>query len=212
MKKNFFFVLAVLIGITGCEQRIAEQKSDLARYEAELDGTSKTAETHFKLGLLYDAQPANLVASIHHFQRYLELAPDGSHSKEVQQFLSENQLKLAAQLGSGAYISQEESKRLKNENQELQKKNLQLKTSLETTTKALAAAHKALGHKGGLQIQKPLVEGARIYTVVPGDTLAGISRKFYKNNAAKWKEIQEANFEPMEGPAKLKPGMVLMIP
>ena len=46
----------------------------------------------------------------------------------------------------------------------------------------------------------------------PGDTLASISRKFYKNNSARWKDIQDANFNALEGTAKLKPGMVLMIP
>ena len=45
-----------------------------------------------------------------------------------------------------------------------------------------------------------------------GDTFAAISRKFYKNNSARWKVIQTANFGDMEGTAKLKPGMVLMIP
>ena len=62
------------------------------------------------------------------------------------------------------------------------------------------------------QTQKPLLPGVRTYTVGPGDTFASIARKFYKNNAARWKDIQDTNFGTVEGTAKIKPGMVLMIP
>ncbi|MDD5349676.1 MAG: LysM peptidoglycan-binding domain-containing protein [Chthoniobacteraceae bacterium] len=187
-------------------------------YEASLDGTPKTAEVHFKLGLMYDDQIKNPIAAIHHFQRYVEMAPDGPHARDAQRFLKEDQLKLTAQLGNGASVSQEEAKRIKNANQELQKKILQLKDDLEAANKARIAAYKALGTKGGPgggkpeQIQKPLLDGVRTYTVGPGDTLASIARKFYKNNSARWKDIQDANFQPMDGTAKLKPGMILMVP
>ena len=189
-------------------------------YEAALDGTPKTAEVHFKLGVIYDDHLKTPVSAIHHFQRYLDLAPAGSHAREAQKFLKEDQFKLSAMLGNGATIPQEEARRIKNANLELQKKIVQLKDELESANKAKAAAYKAAaaGAKPGAtpfkpeQVQKPLVDGVRTYTVSPGDTLASISRKFYKNNSARWKEIQDANFGPMEGTAKLKPGMVLMVP
>lgn len=222
---------AALLGLSGCDQafqnsaerNLAQAERKFAQkeyaeavtlYEASLDGTPKTAEVHFKLGLMYDDQIKNPVAAIHHFQRYLEMTPDGPRARDAQRFLKEDQVKLIAQLGHGASVSQEEGKRIKNANQELQKQIIKLKDDLETSNKARAAAYKALGAKGGPkmeQVQKPLVDGTRTYTVGPGDTLASIARKFYKNNA-KWKAIQDANFEPMEGTAKLKPGMVLMIP
>ncbi|MEI8233771.1 MAG: LysM peptidoglycan-binding domain-containing protein [Verrucomicrobiota bacterium] len=225
--------LAALLTLAGCDQAFqnsaernfaqAEKKfgqqeytEAVMLYEASLDGTPKTAEVHFKLGLMYDDQLQNSIGAIHHFQRYLELAPGGSHAKDAQRFLKEDQLKLTAQLGNGASVSQEEAKRIKNANLELQKKIIQLKDDLEAANKARAAAYKALGSKGGPgkpeQIQKPLVDGVRTYTVGPGDTLASIARKFYNNNSARWKDIQDANFDPMEGTAKLKPGMVLMVP
>lgn len=200
------------------EKKFAQQEYPEAvmLYEAALDGTPKTAEVHFKLGLMYDDQLREPVSAIHHFQRYLAIAPEGPHAKDAQKFLKEDQLKLSAALGMGATVSQEDAKRLKNTNQELQKKILQLKTDLEEASKARAAAYKAMGGKaGGMkqeQIQKPLVDGVRTYTVEPGDTFASIARKFYKNNSARWKDIQDANFGPMEGTAKIKPGMTLMVP
>jgi len=186
-------------------------------YEASLDGTPKTAEIHYKLGLIYEDQIPAPVSAIHHFQRYLALAPKGAHAKEAQKFLKEDQLKLSATLGNGATVSQEEARRMKNNNLELQKKILQLKDELEAANKAKVAAYKAMGSKGGggfkpEQTQKPLLPGVPTYTVEPGDTFASISRKFYKNNAARWKDIQDANFGTVEGTAKIKPGMVLMIP
>jgi len=229
--------LAVCIAVlfAGCDQMLqdkteryfaqAEKKYALQEYpeavqlyEASLDGTAKTAETHYKLGLIYEEKINVPVSAIHHFQRYLALAPKGTHAREAQKFLKEDQLKLSAALGNGATISQEEAKRIKNTNLELQKKVVELKEELEAAQKAKVAASKATAGKGGApapkpeQTQKPLKPGVRTYTVQPGDTFASISRKFYNNNSARWKEIQSANFGSVEGTAKLKPGMVLMVP
>ncbi|NBU29613.1 MAG: tetratricopeptide repeat protein, partial [Caulobacteraceae bacterium] len=46
-------------------------------YEAALDGTMLTAEAHYRLGLVYEDKLKNEVAALHHFERYLELAPQG---------------------------------------------------------------------------------------------------------------------------------------
>lgn len=228
------FSACVAVALCGCDQAFenlsernlaqAEKKhaekdypEAVRWYEASLDGTPKTAEVHYQLGLIYEENIPEPVSAIHHFQRYLALTPNGAHAKDAQKFLKEDQMKLSASLGNGATISQEEAKRLKNTNLELQKKNLQLKDDLEAANKARIAAYKAMGTKGGPgmkmeQIQKPLVPGVRTYTVESHDTFASIARKFYKNNSARWKDIQDANFEPMEGTAKIKPGMVLMVP
>ncbi|RDJ93504.1 LysM domain-containing protein, partial [Lacticaseibacillus rhamnosus] len=49
------------------------------------------------------------------------------------------------------------------------------------------------------------------YVVREGDTLASISRKFYKSSG-RWKKIRDANKHVINDPAKLKPGMTLTIP
>jgi LysM repeat protein len=231
--KRFALLCAALL-LTGCDQafqnlserRLSEAEKKVADqdfpaavllYEAALDGTPKTADVHYKLGLIYDNPLQMPVSALHHYQRYLDLEPEGSHAKEIQKFIQADQLKLGAETGHGATISQEEAKRVKNDNLALRKKVLQLQTDLEAASKARAAMLKAAGKSGDPvfkqeQVQKPLVPGTQTYTVQPGDTLASISRKFYKNNSARWKDIQDANFNALEGTAKLKPGMVLMIP
>lgn len=59
----------------------------------------------------------------------------------------------------------------------------------------------------------PTTAAAEEYTVVKGDTLGGIARKFY-GRASAWKKIQEANADRMRGKDKtvIVPGMKLQIP
>jgi len=49
------------------------------------------------------------------------------------------------------------------------------------------------------------------YTVKEGDTLSHIAKRFY-DKASKWTVIYEANSDKIKDPARIKPGMVLMIP
>jgi nucleoid-associated protein YgaU len=55
-------------------------------------------------------------------------------------------------------------------------------------------------------------ESARqTYVVQRGDTLASISRKFYKTST-RWKQIFEANRNVIDNPKKLVAGQTLVIP
>jgi len=53
--------------------------------------------------------------------------------------------------------------------------------------------------------------GSRTYTVQKGDTLYGLARKFY-NDQARWKDIWEANRTRLSDPNKLSVGTKLIIP
>jgi len=216
--------------LTGCEQiyrqhtnqlrdaadakaSAGEYKAAVPLYEASLDGMEETAVVHYRLGMIYDQHLDQPLNAIHHFQRYLDLAPDGVHAKDVQNMIAEDRLKLVTRYGNGATIPQQEAIRLKNANLELRQQVLDLRAELEAASQARAEALKLLGKNAPRpqQVQKELIPGVRTYTVQQGDTLASISRKFYKN-PAQWKRIQDANFNRMEGTAILKAGMVLMIP
>jgi nucleoid-associated protein YgaU len=76
---------------------------------------------------------------------------------------------------------------------------------------AAIAAQIPAGVKKGEQVQKPIPAGARTHVVEPHETLASIAQKYYKSKA-RWKQIQDANFYPLEGTATIKPGMTLIIP
>ena len=62
-------------------------------------------------------------------------------------------------------------------------------------------------------VDAPAPAAAEEYTVVKGDTLGGIARKFY-GRASAWKKIQEANADRLRGKNKtvIVPGMKLQIP
>jgi len=221
--------LALLFAATGCEQvfqRSSERKSKEAQamldlkdykaavllFEASLDGTPESAPTHYKLGMIYDDNLKQPFGAIHHFQRYLELAPEGRNAEDARNYIREDQLKVMAASGNGATVPQQEAVRLKNENLSLGKQVLELRKELDIAHKARVEALKAAGLKADSgQLQKPLIPGVRTYTVQRGDTLGSISRKFYKS-PERWRDIQDVNFNTQSGTAQLKPGMVLMIP
>jgi LysM repeat protein len=172
-------------------------------YEAALDGTAKTVEVHYKLALLYDDKLKSPLDALHHMDRYAELAPTGPHIKDAKAYKKEGETKLLTQLSKGSPITQQEAVRLKNENQLLREQLTALRAQ-----KALPAA--TVNAKGE-PVQKPIPPGARTHTVQPGETLSTIALKYFKNKA-RWKDIQDANFNSLEGTVKIKPGMTLIIP
>lgn len=195
------------------EMKEGDYEEAVLFYEAALDGTPESAELHYQLGFIYDNYLHQPMSAVHHFQRYLALKPEGARVKEVEGFIKEDHLKLITRFGNGAVMPQKEGARLKNDNLELRKQVMELRNELEAASKGRAALLKSLGSKAPRQeqVQKELIPGVRTYTVQSGDTLASIARRFYKS-PARWRDIQDANFNTLEGTAKLKPGMELMIP
>lgn len=174
-------------------------------YEAALDGTARTADVHYKLAMLYDEKLHEPVNALHHFERYLELAPNGAHAKEAKGHQKDALMKLAESQKGGTFVTQAEAVRLNRDNLEMKMQIVKLKA-----LKAAPAAAQATGPKGEV-VQKPLVAGVRTYTVEKGDTLGSIAAKFYKNKA-RWPQIRDANFTGSKGTPSIREGKVLMIP
>ena len=172
-------------------------------YEAALDGTAKSADVHYKMALLYDGKLKDPVSALHHMERYLDLAPAGMHAKEAKAYKKEGETKLLTLWSGGSPITQQDAARLKNENQLLREQ-----LSIIRAQKSQPAA--TLNAKGEAT-QKPIPPGSRTHTVLAHETLASIAQKYYKNKN-RWKDIQDANFNSLEGTVKIKPGMTLIIP
>ncbi len=172
-------------------------------YEDSLDGTAQSAETHYKLALVYADKLRSPLDAVHHCDRYLELAPSGAHAKDAKSLKKESENKVLIQLSNGTPTTQAEAIRLKNENQMLLEKLATLRAQRTATPAPVAV-------KGELP-PKPAPPGSRTYTVKAGDTLAKISRQFYKNSV-RARDIQAANSALLGGTEKIKPGMVLVIP
>ena len=174
-------------------------------YESALDGSPSSADIHYRLALLYDDKMQDPLNALHHFKRYLTLAPAGPHASEVKNFMKKDELELATSLSGDSVVSRAEAARLKNENLTLRKELEDHRARLQRQRKGAAGAQErqAANKKPG--------GTPRTYVVREGDTLASISRKFYKSSG-RWKKIREANKSVIDDPAKLKPGMTLTIP
>lgn len=216
------FATAALLGLAlaaaGCDRMItprsaqivkdAESKTAdgnylraIALYESALDDSPRAADVHYRLALLYDDKIHDPLHALHHFKRYLTLAPSGPHAGEVKNFMKKDELELGTSLSGDAVVSRTEAARLKNENLNLRKEVDDLRAHRtpekpQTDTKAA---------------DKKSATAPHTYVVREGDTLASISRRFYKSSG-RWKKIRDANRNVIPDPAKLKPGTTLTIP
>jgi LysM repeat protein len=208
-------------GFIGCDRLTTSRYTQLAQdadrkstqgdfdrainlYEAALDDSPRCADIHYKLALLYDDKLNDPINALHHFRRYLALSPDGAHANDVKNSMKRDELAVITALSGDSVVTRAESARLRNENLNLRK---ELETRAGTLRKASdksqasdASSKKAASKKEG-----------RTYTVQTGDTLASISRKFYKSST-RWKEILDANKQSIRDPKKLTIGQTLVIP
>jgi tetratricopeptide (TPR) repeat protein len=210
--KKFVVALAIGLAAGGCDRMITPRSAQITKdaenkvadgnylraialYESALDDSPRTADVHYRLALLYDDKLHDPLHALHHFKRYLTLAPSGPHANDAKNFMKKDELELGTSLSGDAVVSRAEAARLKNE-------NLTLHKEVEDLRAGRTAEKLATDKKPG---------GGRTYVVREGDTLASISRKFYKSTG-RWKKIQNANKGLLDDPAKLKPGMTLTIP
>lgn len=231
-----------------------EFQKAIQSYEAALDGTMLTAEAHYRLGLVYEDKLKNEVAALHHFERYLELAPQGQFATDVKGYVERLRLVIVSRLAEGTVVPARDAARLKNENLELRQEIAELRDqqakaksqalrSVPSATpvprpplaaipeatppplpaeatpepevrRALpvtAAAPATDAPEGTAPAPGSTPAAPQSHTVVSGDTLSKIARKFY-GNSGDWQRIAEANKAILPDPTKLKPGMVLTIP
>lgn len=215
--QNFALCLLVAVSLTACERMVASRHSRLVKeadwkaaqgdylwainlYEAALDGTPQSADVHFKLALLYDDKLNDPLHALHHFKRYLVLNPEGAHAVEVKDFMHRDEVALGTSLSGDSVVTRAEAARLRNE-------NLSLHRQIESSS----AKNRATPEKATSRHGEKNKGGSHTYTVREGDTLASISRKFYKTSK-RWREIRDANENKVDDPDNLKEGVTLTIP
>src|ERR1051326_8129049 len=93
----------------------------IALYESALDDSPRAADVHYRLALLYDDKMHDPLHALHHFKRYLTLAPSGPHANDAKNFMKKDELELGTSLSGDAVVSRAEAARLKNENLALHK-------------------------------------------------------------------------------------------
>ena len=176
-------------------------------YEATLDGTAKSADTHYKIALIYSDKLKQPLDAIHHLDRYVELAPTGSRAKDAKALKKQDQNGLLSTLTKGAPATQSDANRLRDENKRLADRNAELLRTI-----AEARAQKATATTGKDRLEKaPILPGSRTYTVRKGDTFAKISRALFKT-PGRATTIQKLNYPGATKTPTIKPGEVLMVP
>lgn len=224
MRLTGFLSILLTFSLAGCDRMVTPRNAQLVReadakakegdflwainlYEAALDGTPQSAEIHYKLALLYDDKMNDPLNALHHFKRYLILNSNGTHVNEAKDFMKRDQIMLATSLSGDSLVTRAEAARLRNE-------NLNLRKQIEERSSKLHAAEQ-IGRRGERRSDSENAvskkSAARSYVVQDGDTLASISRKFYKTSV-RWKEILDANKKKIDDPENLKVGQSLTIP
>ena len=157
---NATMAVVLGFGLTGCDlltvsqtgRNIREGNEALARgevqkslqhFEAALDGTMLSAEAHYRLGLLYEDQIKNEVGALHHFERYLELAPQGQFATDVKGYVDRLRLTIVSRLSEGPVMPAREATRLKNENLALKQQLTELRQQAPATRTAGALTRAA---------------------------------------------------------------------
>jgi LysM repeat protein len=214
---RFLAVIAVIW--TGCDRMVtpkhAQQLKDaetkaasgdfahaISLYESALEDRPTDAEVHYKLALLYEDKMNDPLDALHHFKRYLAIAPSSARTNDVKEFVKRDEVALLTSLSGDAIISRAEATRLRNE-------NLALRKELDETrgrSRIVTSDQAAMPAK-----TKNPDTGKQTYIVQHGDTLASISRKFYKTST-RWKQILDANRDVISDPKKLAAGQTLVIP
>src|SRR5207237_1794695 len=78
-------------------------------YEAALDDSPRCAEVHYRLALLYDDKMDDPLNALHHFKRYLVLAPNGPHASDVSKFMKRDEIALATSLSGDSVVTRSEA-------------------------------------------------------------------------------------------------------
>ena len=174
-------------------------------YEAALDDSPRCAEIHYKLALLYDDKMNDPLNALHHFKRYLVLSPNGSHASDVKNSVKRDEIAVVTNLSGDSVVTRAEAARLRNENLNLHKE-LEARSATLPVGSGKAQTRDASSKKAASKKSE-----GRTYVVRSGDTLASISRKFYKSST-RWKVILDANKQEIRDPKKLTVGQSLIIP
>ena len=195
-------------------------------------GSDQAPESHLELGLIYLDRKQPLDA-IYHFNQFVRLQPTAAQVGQVRDLINTAHKvflqNLPGQPYSGNVDRDELLQKLRAENDALKVRVTDLQTrlsGLESGRSAFAASQVNVPAQQASQIDPralapaqeppppPPVVARQIpetHTVQQGDTLFGISMKYY-NTHTRWDDIYQANRGKMRSSKDLQIGMVLKLP
>ena len=180
-------------------------------YNETLERRPRLDNAHLEVGMLYEKKE-DYVRAIYHYQRYLELRPSAQKNKLVEDLIRVAKVCYAASLPNRPPGALEEIALLTKENKSLRaqvRKYAPPGTLPPEIVEPAAATNalKPLAPPQPVAAQPPV----RTHLVQPGETLASIAYKEYKDRSKDGK-IFEANRDALTSPQSIKAGQTLVIP
>ncbi len=220
-------------------QALLQQGDNRRALEAFLkviDARKDAAEAHLEAGRIY-LELREPLPAIYHFRQSQRLKPRPERANSIAQLIRTAEKAYMQSIpgqpfdpeGGGVGVDaaqrisqlQAENSRLKRELEDLYRQGRGTPPAATATTQPPAGGFGGFGPAptvtttqppaGNAAARGPLPPGARQHTVVSGDTLASLSRRYY-GTANRWQDIQRANAAVLNGGTSLRLGMVLVIP
>lgn len=185
-----------------------------------LEADPLLARPHLDLAMIYEQYKINYIYAIYHYDRYLELRPN----TEKAALINEKRLASAKALAHTFINNSQEVRTLVSELQRFKAENSRLRQQLvmgknkapaplPTPTVVSVSSPPVQKRTVTESVPKkaqPIPVKHQIYTVVAGDNLTKIAKKFYGNG--NYECIYEANKDRMRSPGDLRVGQTLVIP
>ena len=239
MSKIFIFFL--LIFLSSCEQdglivkeendsgfqralsllKVGNNEDALEEFLAVTRRTMHCPKSHLQVGMLFLNLESRKdpVAAIYHFQRFLLLENNSKEAPKVRQLIVTAEREIIRELPGEPYADYLDSLDLREKNNRLMREVADLKARL-----GLPLNERDIRDAGSsVPVRNPKVHQfktdpspiasprARTYVVQKGDSLYGISRKFY-GDSSYIDQIFQANRNSLTSKNSLKLGQKLIIP
>lgn len=195
-----------------------------------------TAESNFEIAIL-SYNRGDYLQAIYHLNQFLSLRPEASKQvrDRVNGLLNSSEKLFLQKMLPGrnaepadsgiSTVIEEKYRAVMRENEVLKREVAELKAKLANGVPASNAGSGlpavAVPSEEPVAVtpvpetpaepEPPKIVVPATHTVVAGDTLSGISKKYY-GTSARWKDIYNANRVTMSSPSALRIGMVLKLP
>lgn len=201
----------------------------ISSYNQALDQHGDLPQTHLEIATLYHQHKQDYISAIHHYQRFLALSPASQKTNLVVAEIRRAKMEYAASLPDRPSDAVQTIATMTTERELLQKNIKEKQDEVDRLKYQLAVAHAALvaatsrtpqaaavqqQPAGAVAQQLPPATNAApqlTYVVQPGDTLAKIARKFFRNDQMSH-AIYAANKNTMKNDRDLRSGQKLILP
>lgn len=200
--------------------KVGNDEDALEEFLSVTRRTVHCPKSHLHVGMLFlNLEPRkDPIASIYHFQRFLLLENNSKEALRVRQLIVTAEREIIRKLPGEPYSDYLDSIQLREENLELKREIADLKARLgmPITAKNDSSINARLPKPKLEAIPKPAVSPrnstpSQIYEVQKGDSLYGISRKFY-GDSSHMDRIFQVNRNSLKSKNSLRPGQKLIIP